>query len=110
MNGQGRQAVESVFSTERNPRRGAAAHTHPAYSMLSHEKQTALAEATAASTARQPIVPAFLKVPAAVAYSGIGRSTLYELMGERKIKSHRIGVARVIDRASLEAFITSQPS
>jgi excisionase family DNA binding protein len=78
--------------------------------MLNHEKQTALAEANTAGTSRQPVVPAFLKVPAAVAYSGIGRSTLYELMGERKIKSHRIGAARVIDRASLEAFITSQPS
>jgi excisionase family DNA binding protein len=78
--------------------------------MLNTEKQAALAEANTARTTRQPVVPAFLKVPAAVAYSGIGRSTLYELMGERKIKSHRIGAARVIDRASLEAFITSQPS
>ena len=78
--------------------------------MLNTEKQAALAEANTAGTSRQPVVPAFLKVPSAVAYSGIGRSTLYELMGERKIKSHRIGAARVIDRASLEAFITSQPS
>ena len=78
--------------------------------MINIEKQTALAEATAAGAPRQPIVPGFLKIPAAVAYSGIGRSTLYELMGARKFKSHRIGAARVIDRASLDAFITSQPS
>ncbi len=78
--------------------------------MIKPEKQAALAEANTAGTSRQPVVPAFLKVPSAVAYSGIGRSTLYELMGERKIKSHRIGTARVIDRASLEAFISSQPS
>lgn len=77
--------------------------------MLNTEKQGALAEATAASTPRHPIMPGFLKIPAAVAYSGIGRSTLYALMGERKVKSHRIGAARVIDRASLDAFITSQP-
>ena len=82
----------------------------PRKSMFKSEKQNALAEAQAAGTSRQPITPAFLKVPAAVAYSGIGRSTLYELMGERKIKSHRIGSARVIDRASLDAFISSQPS
>ena len=78
--------------------------------MIKPEKQAALAEANTAGTSRHPVVPAFLKVPAAVAYSGIGRCTLYELMGERKIKSHRIGAARVIDRASLEAFISSQPS
>ncbi len=77
--------------------------------MIKPEKQAALAEANTAGTTRQPVVPAFLKVPAAVAYSGIGRSTLYELMGARKIKSHRIGAARVIDRASLDAFISSQP-
>ncbi len=78
--------------------------------MLNTEKQTALTEANKAGTTRQPVVPAFLKVPTAVAYSGIGRSTMYELMGAGKIKSHRIGAARVIDRASLDAFITSQPS
>lgn len=78
--------------------------------MLNDEKQTALAEASAAGHHRQPITPGFLKIPAAVAYSGIGRSTLYELMGARKIKSYRIGAARVIDRASLDAFITSQPA
>ena len=78
--------------------------------MLNTEKQTALAEATAAGTHRQRLVPGFLKIPAAVAYSGIGRSTLYELMGARRIKSYRIGSARVLCRSSLDAFITSQPS
>jgi excisionase family DNA binding protein len=78
--------------------------------MLQIEKQNALAEATAASIARQPIVPGYLKIGTAVIYSGIGRSTMYELMGAGKIKSYRIGAARVIDRASLDAFITSQPA
>jgi excisionase family DNA binding protein len=84
--------------------------SNPLKSMLKTEKQNALAEAKAAGTSRQPITPAFLKVPAAVAYSGIGRSTMYELMGAGKIRSHRIGAARVIDRESLDAFITAQPS
>lgn len=78
--------------------------------MIKSEKQAALAEAEKAAKPRQPIVPGFLKMPAAVAYSGIGRSTLYELMGVGKIKSYRIGAARVIDRESLDGFITSQPS
>lgn len=78
--------------------------------MIKSEKLKALAEAKTAGTCRQPITPAYLKVPVAVAYSGIGRSTLYELMGAGKIRSHRIGAARVIDRESLDAFITAQPS
>ena len=38
------------------------------------EKQIAHAEANAAGTARQPITPRWLKIPAAVAYTGISRS------------------------------------
>jgi len=49
-------------------------------------------------------------MPAAVAYSGISRSAIYELLGAGKIQSHRIGASRVIDRESLDAFITSQPA
>ena len=77
--------------------------------MLNTEKQAALAEANTAGTSRQPVVPAFLKVPTAVAYSGIGRSTMYELMGAGKIKSHLIGASRVIDRESIDQYVSSQP-
>lgn len=76
--------------------------------MLQTEKHQALTEANTAT--RQPITPRWLKIPAAVAYSGISRSTLYELMNAGQIKSHRIGAARVIDRESLDAFIATQPS
>lgn len=52
-----------------------AAETHgPSSTMLQIEKQTALAEANAAGTTRQPITPRWLKIPAAVAYTGISRS------------------------------------
>lgn len=54
--------------------------------------------------------PRWLRMPAAVAYSGISRSAIYELLGAGKIQSHRIGASRVIDRESLDAFITSQPA
>lgn len=78
--------------------------------MLKSEKETVLAIANAPGNPRQPVTPRWLKVPAAVAYSGICRSTIYELMNARKIKSHLIGAARVIDRESLDAFISSQPA
>ena len=74
--------------------------------MIQSEKETVLTEANT----RQPITPRWLKVPAAVAYSGISRSVIYELLNARKIKSHRIGAARVIDRESLDAFIAGQPA
>lgn len=77
--------------------------------MLQIEKHQALAEANTAAT-RQPITPRWLKIPAAVAYTGISRSVLYELLNAGKIKSHRIGAARVIDRESLDGFIANQPS
>lgn len=76
--------------------------------MMKIEKDQALAEAN--TTPRQPITPRWLKIPAAVSYSGISRSVIYELLNARKIKSHRIGAARVIDRESLDAFISSQPA
>lgn len=82
----------------------------PTVKMLASEKLGALESANAAARSRQPVTPRWLKIPSAVAYSGIGRSTLYELMNAGKIKSHRIGAARVIDRESLDAFISSQPS
>ncbi|HWB04273.1 MAG TPA: helix-turn-helix domain-containing protein [Verrucomicrobiales bacterium] len=78
--------------------------------MLRHEKQTAIAAATSAATHAPQLPPRFLKVASAVPYCGLGRSTLYELLSEGKIKSHRIGGARVIDRESLDAYITSQPA
>jgi excisionase family DNA binding protein len=73
--------------------------------MLKPEKQNALEE----SRSRQPITPRWLKIPAAVAYSGISRSVMYELLNAGKIRSHRIGAARVIDRESLDEFIAGQP-
>jgi Helix-turn-helix domain len=75
--------------------------------MIKTEKDQALAEANSAA-ARQPITPRWLKIPAAVAYTGISRSVLYELMNAGKIRSHLIGAARVLDRESLDCFIQDQ--
>jgi excisionase family DNA binding protein len=76
--------------------------------MIQSEKQDALAEANTARPA--PLAPRFIKIAAAAQYSAISRSKLYELLAARKIKSHRIGGARVVDRESLDAYISSQPS
>ena len=78
--------------------------------MIALEKNNVLATANAAANHPQSVIPRWLKLPAAVAYSGIGRSTIYTLLNAGKVKSHRIGSSRVIDRESLDAFISSQPS
>lgn len=78
--------------------------------MITIEKKIALDAANAATNPRQPMIPRWLKIPTAVAYAGVCRSTLYELMNAGKISSHRIGSSRLIDRESLDAFISSQPS
>jgi hypothetical protein len=59
--------------------------------------------------------PRWLRVPAAVKYSGLSRSRLYELLSEGRIRSicvksqkwARRGV-RVIDRDSIDAFMEAQ--
>ena len=75
--------------------------------MLAIEKDAAL---TTAQTQRNSIVPRWLKIPAAVTYSGICRSRIYDLLNAGKVKSHLIGTARLVDRESLDAFISSQPA
>jgi hypothetical protein len=57
--------------------------------------------------------PRWLKVGAAVSYSGISRAVLYRILGEGKIRSSSLrsrgalrGI-RLIDRASLDAYIES---
>jgi hypothetical protein len=57
--------------------------------------------------------PRWLKVEAAVSYSGISRAVLYRILAEGKIRSSSLrsrgalrGI-RLIDRASLDAYIES---
>jgi hypothetical protein len=57
--------------------------------------------------------PRWLRVPAAVTYSGISRAKLFVLMAEGQIKSAAITSAgkargiRVIDRLSIDKFLSS---
>jgi hypothetical protein len=61
------------------------------------------------------VPPRWLRIEAAVEYSGISRSRLYELMAEDAIKTHvirkRYAVRglRLIDRLSIDAFISNAP-
>jgi hypothetical protein len=66
-----------------------------------------------AHTGTVNLEPRWLKVDAAVRYSGISRAALYRLLAEGKIRSSSLrsrgalrGI-RLIDRASLDAYIES---
>jgi hypothetical protein len=59
------------------------------------------------------LAPRWLKVSTAVSYSGISRAVLYRILAEGKIRSSSLrsrgalrGI-RLIDRASLDAYIES---
>src|ERR1700694_5090440 len=58
--------------------------------------------------------PRWLRIPSAVKYSGLSRSRLYELLGQRRIKSiclksHNSALrgVRLVDRLSIDLFMES---
>jgi excisionase family DNA binding protein len=51
------------------------------------------------------ITPAWLNYKQAEAYSGLSRTTLWQLINARKIRAARIGRAVRIDRDSLQDFM-----
>ena len=53
-----------------------------------------------------PIDPLTVTVPAAMRYSGLGRTKIYELISRREIESVRVGARRLIVFASLKARLT----
>lgn len=55
------------------------------------------------------IIPAAMQVPAAIAYSGIGRTTLYTLMSAGEIEAVKVGRRRLVLRDSIDAFLDRQP-
>lgn len=52
--------------------------------------------------------PLTVTVPAAMKYSGLGRTKLYELIGRREIESVCVGTRRLIVFASLKARLTGK--
>lgn len=51
-----------------------------------------------------------LTIPDAVKASGIGRSTLYELMKDGRIKARKAGSRTLIPYAELEAYLAALPT
>jgi hypothetical protein len=58
--------------------------------------------------------PRWLRIPSAVKYSGLSRSRLYELLGQRQIKSislksrnNALRGVRLVDRESIDLFMES---
>jgi len=76
--------------------------------MLKNEKDQHLAEAN--KNPARGFLPRWMRIYSATEYTGLSRSLLYELMAAGKIRSHRVGGARVLDRESLDEFIASRPA
>jgi excisionase family DNA binding protein len=52
--------------------------------------------------------PVTVTVSAAIKYSGLGRTKLYELLSKGEIESVRVGTRRLIVFASLKARLTNK--
>jgi excisionase family DNA binding protein len=46
----------------------------------------------------------------AVKITGLGRTKLYELIGAGRIETRRVGTRRLVDFASLKAFLAGEAS
>ena len=55
-----------------------------------------------------PLDPIAVTVPTALKLTGLGRTKLYELIASKQIRSVRVGARRLVDFASLKAFLTSR--
>jgi len=58
----------------------------------------------------EPIQPIAFTIPDAVAYSGLSRSRLYNLIKDGSLESLQIGGRRMIRRDSLDALFAKQPT
>ncbi|AFL87461.1 DNA-binding protein, excisionase family [Terriglobus roseus DSM 18391] len=54
--------------------------------------------------------PLLVSVVEAAQACGISRSAMYELLAERKISSMKIGKSRLVEVASIKAFVASLPT
>ena len=57
-----------------------------------------------------PIEPIALGVKDAVAFIGLSRSRLYELISEGQIEARKLGARTVVPTASLRAFVENAPA
>ncbi|MGW6822057.1 helix-turn-helix domain-containing protein [Streptomyces sp. NPDC055005] len=62
------------------------------------------------TTASQPTAPVLCTVKDAVVLLRLGRSTIYELMASGELPFTKLGRARRIKRADIDAFVAQLPS
>ena len=55
----------------------------------------------------EPLQPIAFTILNAVAFSGLSRSRLYELIGRQEIPSFQVGGRRMILRSALEAYFAN---
>ena len=51
----------------------------------------------------------WLRIERAIIYAGVSRTFLYGLLNRRSVASHIVGRVRLVDRESLDAFISAAP-
>ena len=52
--------------------------------------------------------PVTVTVPVAIQLSGLGRTKLYELLGRKQVDSITVGTRRLVNYASLKAFLSTR--
>jgi excisionase family DNA binding protein len=52
-----------------------------------------------------PIEPAALSIEQACAFTGLGKTKIYELIGARALKTRRLGRRRLVLRRDLQEFL-----
>jgi excisionase family DNA binding protein len=68
-----------------------------------HKKELVMRAGTA-----QEVQPAWLRYPEAERYSGLGRSTLWKLVKDERIRAAKVGKAVRINRHSLDEYMEQQ--
>lgn len=58
--------------------------------------------------ATQQVQPAWLRYPEAERYSGLGRSTLWKLVKDDRIRAAKVGKAVRINRHSIDEYMKRQ--
>lgn len=76
------------------------------WGMVESEKRLACAAADAAAVT--PLQPRWLRPAEAARYCGLSRARLYAEISSGRLRTHRVGGCRLIDRAVLDAFIEAR--
>ncbi len=56
------------------------------------------------------IPPSYLSIRSAVVYSGVNRTRLFALLAQGRITAKKAGRQSLVERASLDAYLTNLPA